>query len=75
MGHSSDKFRTHLILSLAHTPGELIAHTDASSRIDFDFDKFDSDRVCFAINNNYFARSELFKPAEIETERVINKIF
>ena len=44
---------------LKYTPGEQIPHADAFSRMDFDGDESDSDRVCFAINNIYFAQSDL----------------
>ena len=52
---------------LKYTPGEQITHADALSRMDFDEDESDNDRVCFAINNIYFAQSDLVTQAEIKT--------
>ena len=46
---------------LKYTPGEEIPHSDALSRMDFDEDESDNDRVCFAINNIYFAQSDLVR--------------
>ena len=57
------------------TPGEQIPHADAFSRMDFDEDKSDNDRVCFAINNIYFAQSDLSTQAEIRTELGTNRLF
>ena len=53
---------------LKYTPGEQIPHADALSRMDFDEDESDNDRVCFAINNIYFAQSDLVTQAEIKIE-------
>ena len=53
---------------LRYTPGEQIPHADALSRMDFGEDESDNDRVCFAINNIYFAHSDLVTQAEIKTE-------
>ena len=36
--------------------------------MDFDEDESDNDRVCFAINNIYFAQSDLVTQVEIKTE-------
>ena len=36
---------------LKYTPGEQISHADVLSRMYFDEDESDNDRVCFAINN------------------------
>ena len=47
-----------------YTPGEQIHHADALSRMNFDEDDFDNDRVCFAIKNIYFAQSDLVTQAE-----------
>ena len=44
------------------------------SRIDFDEDESDKERVCFAINNIYFAQSDLVTRAEIKTELGINRL-
>ena len=43
--------------------------------MDFDKDKFINDRVCFAINNIYFAQNDLVTQAEIKTELGTNKLF
>ena len=58
---------------LRYTPGEQIPHEDALSRMDFNEDKSDNDRVCFAINNIYFAQSDLMTEAEIKAERGTNR--
>ena len=60
---------------LKYTPGEQIPHADALSRMDFDEDESDNDRVCFAINNIYFAQCELVTPAEIKTDLGKNRPF
>ena len=60
---------------LKYTPGEQIPHADALSRMDFDEDESDNDRVCFAINNIYFAQSDLVTQAEIKTELGTNRLF
>ena len=60
---------------LKYTPGEQIPHTDALSRMDFDEDESDNDRMCFAINNIYFDQSDLVTQAEIKTELGTNRIF
>ena len=59
---------------LKYTPGEQIPHADALSRMDFDEVESDNDRVCFAINNIYFAQSDLVTQAEIKTELGINTL-
>ena len=59
---------------LKYTPGEQIPHADAFSRMEFDEDESDKDRVCFTINNIYFAQSDLATQAEIKTELGTNKI-
>ena len=59
---------------LKYTPGEQIPHADALSRMDFDEDESDNDRVCFAINNVYFAQSDLVTQAEIKTEFGTNRL-
>ena len=43
---------------LKYMPGEQIPHADALSKLEFDDDEFDKNRVCFAINNAYFAQSD-----------------
>ena len=53
---------------LKYTPGEQISHEDALRRMDFDEAESDSDRVCFAINNIYFAQSDLVTQEEIKTD-------
>ena len=60
---------------LRYTPGEQIPHADALSRMDFDEDESDNDRMCFAINNIYFAHSDLVTHAEIKTELGTNRLF
>ena len=60
---------------LKYTPGEQIPHADALSRMDFDEDESDNDRVCFAVNNIYFAQSDLVTQAEIKTELGTNRLF
>ena len=60
---------------LKYTPVEQIPHADASSRMDFDKDESEKDRVCFAINNIYFAKSDLVTQAEIKTELGTNRLF
>ena len=60
---------------LRYTPGEQIPHADALSRMDFDEDESENDRVCFAINNIYFAHSDLVTQAEITTELGSNRLF
>ena len=60
---------------LKYTTGEQIPHADALSRMDFDEDESDNDRVCFAINNIYFAQSDLVTKAEIQTELGTNRLF
>ena len=60
---------------LKYTPGEQIPLADALSRMDFDQDESDNDRVCFAINNIYFAQSDLVTQAEIKTELGTNRLF
>ena len=60
---------------LKYTPGEQIPHADALSRMDFDEDESDNDRVCFAINNIYFSQSDLVTQAEIKTELGTNRLF
>ena len=60
---------------LKYTPGEEIPHADGLSRMDFDEDESEKDRVCFAINNIYFAQSDLATQAEIKTELGTNKLF
>ena len=44
---------------LMYTPGEAIPHADAFSRMNFDDDESDNDRVCFAINSIHFAQCDL----------------
>ena len=60
---------------LKYTPGEQILHADALSRMDFVEDESDNDRVCFEINNIYFAQSDLVTQAEIKTELGTNRLF
>ena len=60
---------------LKYTPGEQMPHADALSRMDFDEDESDNDQVCFAINNIYFAQSDLVTQAEIKTELGTNRLF
>ena len=52
---------------LKYTPGDKMPHADALIRMDFDDDESDNDRVCFAINDIYFAQSDLVNQAEIKT--------
>ena len=60
---------------LKYTPGEQIPHADALSRMDFEEDESDNDRVCFAINNIYFAQSDLVTEAGIKTVLGTNRLF
>ena len=60
---------------LKYTPGEQTTHADALSRMDFDEDESDNDRVCSAINNIYFIQSDLVTQAEIKTELGRNRLF
>ena len=60
---------------LKYTPGEQIPHADALSRMDFDEDESDNGQVCFAINNIYFAQSDLVTKAKIKTELGTNRLF
>ena len=60
---------------LKYTPGELIPHADAFSRMDFDEDESDNDRICFAINNIHFAQSNLLTQAEIKHDSGTNRLF
>ena len=60
---------------LKYTPAEQIPHADALSRMDSDDGESDNDRVCFAINNIYFAQSDLVTQAEIKTELETNRLF
>ena len=53
---------------LKYTPREQIPHADSLSRMEFNEDKSDNDRVYLGINNIYFAQSELVRHAEIKTE-------
>ena len=53
---------------LKYTSGEEIPHADALSRMDFDEDKSDNNRVCFAINNINLAQSNLVIQAEIKAD-------
>ena len=56
---------------LKYAPVGQITHAEdaeALSRMDFDEDESDNDRLCFAINNIYFAHSDLMTQAEIKTE-------
>ena len=71
MGNSSKAFR----LSVEYTTGEQTPIADALSRTDFDVEESNNDRVCFAINTNYFARSDLMTQAQLKTEPGINKFF
>ena len=60
---------------LKYTPGEQIPHADALSRMDFDEDKSDNDRVCLATKNIYFTKSDLVTQAETKTEHERNRLF
>ena len=60
---------------LKYTPGEQIPQADVLSRMDFDEDESDNDRVCFAINNIYFTQSDLVTQAEIKNELGTYRIF
>ena len=51
-----------------YTLGEQIPHADALSGMDFDDAESENDRVCFEINNIYFAQRDLVTHAEIKTE-------
>ena len=59
---------------LKYTPEKQIPHADVLSRVDFDEDESDNDRVCFAINI-YFAQTDLVTQAEIKTELGTNRLF
>ena len=59
---------------IKYTPGEQIPHADALSRLDFDEDESDNDRVCFAINKIYFAQGDLVTQAEIKTDLGTNRL-
>ena len=59
---------------LKYTPGEQIPHADALSKLDFDNDD-DNDRVCFALDNNYFVHSDLVTQSDIKTELGSNLLF
>ena len=43
--------------------------------MDFGEDESDNDRVCFAINNVYFAHSDLVTQAEIKIKLGTNRLF
>ena len=43
--------------------------------MDFDEDESDNDRVCFAINNIYFAQRDSVAQEEIKTELRTNRLF
>ena len=60
-------------LDLMYTPEEQIPHAVALSRMGFDYDEYDKDRVCFAITDIYFAGSDLKTRAEIKTEPGTNR--
>ena len=60
---------------LKYAPGEQIPHADALSRMNFDEDESENDRMCLAINNIYFAQSDLVTQAEIKTELGTNILF
>ena len=60
---------------LKYTPREQIPQADTLSRIDFDEDESDKDRVCFAINNIYLTQSDFVTQAEIKTELLTNRLF
>ena len=59
---------------LTYTSGEQIPHADALSRLNFDEDESDNDRVCFGIKKIYF-QSDLVTQAEIKTELGTNRHF
>ena len=60
---------------LKYTQGEQTPHADGLSKMDFDEDESDNDRVCFAIKNIYLAQSDLVTQAEIKTELGTNTLF
>ena len=60
---------------LKYTPRKQIPHSDALSRMDLDEEESDNDRMCFAINNTYFAHSNLVTQAEIKTELGTKRLF
>ena len=60
---------------LSYTPGEKIPHADALNRMDFYKDESNNDRVCFAINDIYFAQSDLMTQAETQSELGTNRHF
>ena len=64
-----------LNIELKYTPGDQIPHANVLSRIDFDEDQSENDRVCFAIHNIYIAQSDLVTQAEIKTELGTNRFF
>ena len=55
-------------LELKYIPKEQITHADALSKTNIDENESDNDRVCFAINNLYFAQSDLVTQLEINTK-------
>ena len=57
---------------LKYTPGEQIPHADALSRMNFDENESDNNRLCSAINNIDFALSDLGTQAEFKN-RTRNK--
>ena len=60
---------------LKYIPGEQITHADALNRMRFDEEESDNDRVCFAINNIYFAKSDLVTQSEFKTEHGSTSFF
>ena len=60
---------------LKYTPGEQIPHANALSGINFDEDESNNDRVRCAINNIYFAQSNLMTKAQIKTEPGTTRFF
>ena len=58
-----------------YTPGEQMTHADALRRMDFDEDESSNDQMCFAIENIYFAQSDLVTQEEIKTELGTNRLF
>ena len=60
---------------LKHTRGEQIPPCRCFEQNGFDEHKSNNDRVCFAVNNIYFAQRNLVTQAVIKTELGINRLF
>ena len=60
---------------LKYIPREQIPNADALIRTDFDKDKSDNDRKCFATKNSNIAQSDLVTQAKIKSEQGKNRLF